>query len=231
MTNPSKAVEIWRKHAKEKYGLDLYLILCQQNSRVSPNEFGYDAALEGAPNFAAASTTIEKNKRPKLLDKKTKITMYSYKKNIFQYILRKEKSYKLFKCIYANFDNTARRGANGSWMFYGSTPELFKKFFAEIVSYTDKLFDKKDEKLLFINAWNEWAEGAHLEPDKKYGYTYLNICKEVKEATKEQIANMKFSQEEKEEMKAELFIPQVWTFKLFGLFPMIKYIEKFLCFQ
>ena len=226
LPNPKKAVEVWRKQAKEKYNLDLYLILCQQNSRVSPNKFGYDAAMEGAPNFVAGSTLVPDENRPKLFEDDTKITMYDYKKNIFQYIFRKEKKYKLFKTTYASFDNTARRGKNGSWMFHGATPELFKKFLAEITYYTDKRFENPEEKLLFINAWNEWAEGAHLEPDEKYGYTYLNICKEIKNANISELEKIKFNSKEKKQMKLALSGMQIQIYKLFGIIPFLKCIQN-----
>ena len=58
-----------------------------------------------------------------------------------------------------------------------STPELFKKWLKDtLVRF--KPFSK-EENLVFINAWNEWAEGNHLEPDQKWGRRYLEVTKEA----------------------------------------------------
>ena len=68
--------------------------------------------------------------------------------------------------------------------FVGSTPELFKKWLKDtLVRF--KPFSK-EENLVFINAWNEWAEGNHLEPDQKWGRRYLEVTKEaILETSKE----------------------------------------------
>ena len=53
-----------------------------------------------------------------------------------------------------------------------TSPELFSKTIREIEKNADP------EDFLFINAWNEWAEGMHLEPDNKNGYSFLEVLKE-----------------------------------------------------
>ena len=76
-------------------------------------------------------------------------------------------------CVYMGWDNTPRYGKNGS-VHINNTPEKFENFLKkQILRARDEY--KKD--ILFMFAWNEWAEGAYLEPDEKYGYGYLEAVR------------------------------------------------------
>jgi tetratricopeptide (TPR) repeat protein len=74
-----------------------------------------------------------------------------------------------------NWDNTARRGTSAR-IFYGATPLRFRHWLNAVVEQ-ELEFGPKDESLLFINAWNEWAEGTVLEPDQRYADTYLRVVR------------------------------------------------------
>lgn len=89
----------------------------------------------------------------------------------------------VFKGLFTNWDNTARRCYKGSTIFQ-STPKLYKTWLKDIMKWT-KEHNKNNEQFVFINAWNEWAEGAHLEPDQKYGYAFLQATKEALEEENE----------------------------------------------
>ena len=77
------------------------------------------------------------------------------------------------------WDNTARKAETGACIFQ-STPKQYKTWLKDIINWT-KENNNKNEQFIFINAWNEWAEGAHLEPDQKYGYAFLQATKEALE--------------------------------------------------
>ena len=78
---------------------------------------------------------------------------------------------------FPSWDNTARRGKNAS-IIEGSTPKKFGKYLKQIIEN-----NKEKSDIIVINAWNEWAEGAYLEPDKKNEYDYLKEVKKIKENT------------------------------------------------
>jgi hypothetical protein len=63
-------------------------------------------------------------------------------------------------------------------MFPGSTPKLYGQWLSEVVDRTARRHPG-EERILFINAWNEWAEGNHLEPDMKWGLQYLEATREA----------------------------------------------------
>lgn len=90
---------------------------------------------------------------------------------------KSEKVYhKFYKCACPGFDNTARKSKNYV-ILKDSTPELFKHWVEEKI----KLFTpySEEENLFFINAWNEWAEGNYMEPNRKWGRAYLEAVKDI----------------------------------------------------
>jgi lipopolysaccharide biosynthesis protein len=70
---------------------------------------------------------------------------------------------------FVDWDNTSRRGTKGR-VVIGATPEKFYQYFICLIDVA-RLKYKKD--MIFITAWNEWSEGAYLEPDEKYKTHYL----------------------------------------------------------
>ena len=125
-----------------------------------------------------------KQLKPTIMNKKFKgqcLDMHDFITNK-KYIYNS--SSNLFKCAFPHWDNTSRKCYNGADI-YQNTPNDYKTWLKDIINWT-KNNHKVDEQFVFINAWNEWAEGAHLEPDKKYGYAYLQATKEALEETHEE---------------------------------------------
>lgn len=75
------------------------------------------------------------------------------------------------------WDNTARRGGAAT-IFAGATPEGYARWLAA-AGRQALARDNPDERLVFINAWNEWAEGTYLEPDRRYGFAWLQATRGV----------------------------------------------------
>lgn len=83
---------------------------------------------------------------------------------------------KVHPGVMPSWDNSARRPTNGE-IIHGSTPSLFHEWLHH--AFSRAINNPEDERLVFVNAWNEWAEGAYLEPDKRFGYAYLETCAAV----------------------------------------------------
>jgi lipopolysaccharide biosynthesis protein len=193
--NSKKVTELWRKYAKEKYGCGIYIVCCHLIDNIAPANFGYDAALELSPNWYSikkwGGAMFEKAAPKKYFD--MPMEFVDYFRNIFSHILRPEVNYKLFRCVYPTWDNTARRKKKNPKVILNFTIERFKKFLAEMSLISVKSLPLK-ERFLFIDAWNEWAEGCHLEPCKKYGYQFLETCRQVSKMTIDELQANKFDE-------------------------------------
>ena len=95
------------------------------------------------------------------------------------FIERKYKATNVFRTVFPSWDNTARTGDRAVVVLNG-TPSNYQYWLDESVKRTQQDFPGMD-RLIFINAWNEWAEGCHLEPDRKYGRQFLESTLRVKQ--------------------------------------------------
>lgn len=87
----------------------------------------------------------------------------------------------IIPCAFTNWDNTSRHGMRGS-VIIGGTPEKFENYLKQLILKAKK---KYETDLMFIFAWNEWAEGGYLEPDEENGFGYLEAIKKALEDTGE----------------------------------------------
>jgi lipopolysaccharide biosynthesis protein len=173
--NIAQTAEIWRETAFRR-GMELYLCRVESFSSVTPSEIGFDAACEFPPNFLGLQPEVS----PALefcvpRGEPFSGRVYDYPKLVQLLTHRPETSYKRFCGATPSWDNTARSGARAA-VFINSSPDLFRHLLSSAVRRTRSRFDG-DEQIVFINAWNEWAEGAHLEPDRRYGHAFLEACK------------------------------------------------------
>ncbi|WP_417768501.1 glycoside hydrolase family 99-like domain-containing protein [Stappia sp.] len=163
-------IERWRECC-HKLGLpDLYLTVMQTGfeGRVNPRKYGFDAAIEYPPhNFPLQ----EISEQIDLYDPFFTGRIHDYREAKAAALARKKEKYKLFRGIITDWDCTARRGNPD--ILINSTPEDYGDWMRQLCEQT-ALNLPESEQFIFINAWNEWAEGAYLEPDRKFGYAYLD---------------------------------------------------------
>ena len=81
-----------------------------------------------------------------------------------------------FPCVTPSWDNSARR-SRGAYLFIESSPKLFHQW--PVAALAKLMKSKNTPHILFLNSWNEWAEGNHLEPDQLYGRSYLEALREA----------------------------------------------------
>ena len=95
---------------------------------------------------------------------------------LWETITKRQKSCKkrTYLCAFVDWDNSARRGRD-SLIVPGANPDDFAHYFDVVYRNSGTM---KNE-FLFINAWNEWAEGAYLEPDKIHKTGYLEAILDV----------------------------------------------------
>lgn len=185
LPDPVRTAQIWRKEAQRLGIFDLYLVRVESfRQDIDPHSIGFDAAVEFSPDGNYKGE--KKFRRPFdiWLAKQGLIPRAYIEHNVGSYSLlakavcsRAKPSFTRFLCVTPSWDNSARRKI-GAWIYDGSTPDIYGSWLRHAIKQT--LHDRSgDERIVFINAWNEWAEGNHLEPDFRWGRAYLETTAKV----------------------------------------------------
>jgi hypothetical protein len=185
LPDPARTAAIWRKEARNAGVGELYLCRVESFVKGGPHEIGFDASVEFAPDWwnkgpqlnadSEVFTQVDSSLR-KICDNNF---IHSYQ-GLTEAMLAKEiPDYKWFRCVTPSWDNWARRN-EGASVFLDSTPEKYRAWLANTIDDASERLHG-EERIVFINAWNEWAEGNHLEPDQKFGRAYLEATERALE--------------------------------------------------
>ena len=172
LPDPQALFATWRDVAKKHGFPGLHICMAEAFGFDDPFDKGCDAAVEFPPHRLVADRL---NETTEGLSQDYPGSLYSYATAVMNDIVAMPADYPRYKCVVPSWDNTPRRGSAGN-VFHGSTPELYELWLREAIAFTRRRLPAK-QRLVFINAWNEWGEGAHIEPDMRFGRQYLEATR------------------------------------------------------
>jgi lipopolysaccharide biosynthesis protein len=190
LPDPQRTTDLWRREA-ERAGLKgLFLVRVEShNESGDPRNIGFDSSLEFEPRWSELGRfQIFRRKwwhrhkvglgEPVFRDN----VVYQYEDLVRRALTEPAVAYPRIPCVCPGWDNSPRR-KTGAVIFLNSTPDLYKGWLREVVNRqaarTGASGSSSDSSnsLVFINAWNEWGEGNHLEPCQKWGRAYLEATR------------------------------------------------------
>ncbi len=169
----TRRAEHWRKRCQQN-NIKLHLCSALTHGNETYSSFSFDSGVEFPPH------------NPKIPSRSGELTFFnefnghvlSFSDMANSYLDRNYPDANVYKCIFPSWDNTARRNSNALVVTDG-TPENFEVWLKKTCDLTSQRFPD-EHRIIFINAWNEWAEGCHLEPDARHGRGFLEAVRRVK---------------------------------------------------
>ncbi len=170
LPDAKRTTDVFRAECVKQGVPEPYLLASNSHKDRDYRELGFDRTLEFEPQLGLLPGPNEDG-----------LKIYDYVM-ARQRMASRKRDFPIYPCIFVRWDNTPRRAGNGI-VFINSTPENFESGLERLVEFVQS--EPYDKRLIFINAWNEWAEGNHLEPDLRYGLRYLEAVKRVNEPKQE----------------------------------------------
>jgi lipopolysaccharide biosynthesis protein len=181
LPDPKRTSDIWREECVRSGIGDLYLCRAESFSVSDPADCGFDAAYEfpplgvSVPELHLESLHVRNGGRDHLAESRFNGKLFPYDELARIMCDRNSPQYKRFRGVMVAWDNTPRRSHDG-YIWLRSSPDLFQRWLSSVIRQTREQLPG-EERIVFVNAWNEWAEGCHLEPDQRNGRLYLEAVR------------------------------------------------------
>lgn len=192
ISNCNEILQYWEHRAKECGLKGIFFIETLNSFQMTPYSNISKGVLEFEPMYTMSFNRtfyIKAQSKLKRIIQKLSRNKFFYL-NIFDYdyiwnlIINRKNNYfegkRLFLGAFTDWDNVPRKIIDAH-LFKGSSPEKFERY---LEMQMKKTIENHNSDFVFINAWNEWAESAYLEPDKRYGYGYLEAVRNALDSLK-----------------------------------------------
>lgn len=161
----------WNRLAKNEGFSGIYFVIkYKPGQKISKGlqQFKYEPLHSGWSKPSLWNRIEDKINRT--FDVRLRLRRYSYDQ-IWKTILCNAEfdvSPNILHGAFVSYDDTPRRGRDGR-VVCGASPEKFQMYLDRLM----EISSNQDKEFVFVTAWNEWGEGAYLEPDTVNGYSFL----------------------------------------------------------
>jgi lipopolysaccharide biosynthesis protein len=178
LPDAAATVQRWRDWCMQ-HGIGPIHVCCAQTyERLAPAEHGMDSAYQNPPSDSRwIEPNIDQFAGPvNWLNKNFEGQLFDYRKLVRRAQEFIQPDYPLFRGVCPSWDNEARRPGKGR-VLVGADPKGYLEYLETVLDQTIQAEPDPARRLVFINGWNEWGEGAYLEPDARFGFGNLEATK------------------------------------------------------
>ncbi|HEX5755146.1 MAG TPA: glycoside hydrolase family 99-like domain-containing protein, partial [Arenimonas sp.] len=163
--------QLWRDECRRQGIERLHLVAVQSFGIGDPRPYGFDAAVEFPPHGTDLTWNCNAEFSGRMVNADFSGHLVDVAQVIERAIERPRDPYPLYRGVFPAWDNTARR-QDTALTFVNTSPERYEYWLDRVIDDSIARHEPQ-QRFVFINAWNEWAEGAHLEPDLYDGHAWL----------------------------------------------------------
>jgi len=182
LPDPARTCDIWRSEVERAglSGIHLVAVETAWDLGWDATEVGFDAKVLFQPQFGWLMTNVSRRHGRIQIESKDELQVYDY--DVIRNALEDldPVDYQRYETVFPGWDNTPRVG-DRAVVIHNSSPSAYEEWLAQAVARARA--EPPDHRIVFLNAWNEWAEGCHLEPDIRHGHAYLEATRRALSAS------------------------------------------------